>query len=194
MGVAKKTRKFAAVKRVIGKQDARRRENAAKGEQKNPRTPSRKPRPSSSARCPRCPRPCSSRPTPPSCPLIMSLFFVAYHPAQAASLLESMMDVLLAKANPIISDCVMGELERLGPKYRLALRIARDPRWERLTCDHKGIYADDCIVNTVMKHRIYIIATNDKDLKNRVRRIPGVPILSVARGKYVIEKLPEVTH
>lgn len=81
-----------------------------------------------------------------------------------------MMDVLLAKANPIISDCVMGELERLGPKYRLALRIARDPRWERLTCDHKGIYADDCIVNTVMKHRIYIIATNDKDLKNRVRR------------------------
>lgn len=42
MGVAKKVRKFAAVKRVIGKQDARRRENAKKGEEKNPQNPKSK--------------------------------------------------------------------------------------------------------------------------------------------------------
>jgi U3 small nucleolar RNA-associated protein 24 len=42
-----------------------------------------------------------------------------------------------------------------------------------------------------MKHRVYLVATNDKDLKNRLRRIPGVPIMSVARGKYVIERLPD---
>jgi U3 small nucleolar RNA-associated protein 24 len=29
----------------------------------------------------------------------------------------------------------MAELEKLGPKYRIALRIARDERWERLKCD-----------------------------------------------------------
>jgi U3 small nucleolar RNA-associated protein 24 len=47
----------------------------------------------------------------------------------------------------------MAELEKLGPKYRIALRIARDERWQRLECDHKGVYADDCIVDRVVKHR-----------------------------------------
>lgn len=55
-----------------------------------------------------------------------------------------MMDCLYAKCTPIITSCVMAELEKLGPKYRIALRIARDERWERLQCDHKGVYADDC--------------------------------------------------
>ncbi len=85
----------------------------------------------------------------------------------------------------------MAELEKLGPKYRIALRIARDERFERLQCDHKGVYADDCIVDRVMKSKIYIVATNDRDLKRRVRKVPGVPIMSVARGKYVIERLPD---
>ena len=28
-------------------------------------------------------------------------------------------------------------------------RIAKDPRFERLPCMHKGTYADDCIVERV---------------------------------------------
>jgi len=104
---------------------------------------------------------------------------------------KALMDLLYAKATPIITTCVMAELEKLGPKYRIALRIARDERWERLKCDHKGTYADDCIVERVMKHRIYLVATNDRDLKRRIRKIPGVPIVSVAKGKYVIERLPD---
>ncbi len=66
----------------------------------------------------------------------------------------------------------MGELEKLGQKYRVALRIARDPRFERLPCTHKvrffrsvlisqlrfhtllltngqGTYADDCICERI---------------------------------------------
>lgn len=85
----------------------------------------------------------------------------------------------------------MAELEKLGPKYRIALRIARDERWERLKCDHKGVYADDCIVERVTKSRIYIVATNDRDLKRRLRKVTGVPIMSVGKGKYAIERLPE---
>ena len=34
-------------------------------------------------------------------------------------------------------DCVMAELEKLGSKYRIALRIVKDPRFERLPCMHK---------------------------------------------------------
>ena len=117
--------------------------------------------------------------------------FLSHTVQHKLELLPTMMDCLYAKCTPIITSCVMGELEKLGQKYRIALRIARDERWERLRCDHKGVYADDCIVDRVMKHKIYIVATNDRDLKRRIRKIPGVPIMSVARGKYVIERLPD---
>ena len=50
---------------------------------------------------------------------------------------------------PCITDCVMGELEKLGSKFRVAQQIAKDPRFERLPCMHKGTYADDCLVNRV---------------------------------------------
>lgn len=129
-----------------------------------------------------------------------------------------MMDCLYAKCIPVITDCVLAELEKLGQKYRLALRVAKDPRFERIKCDHPGTYADDCLVDRVIKHRVYIVATNDRDLKRRIRyvglffifsrkqirqhdgnhssnpayrKIPGAPIMSVARGKYVIERLPD---
>ena len=148
------------------------------------------------------------------------------------------MDCLLAKCVPIITDCVMAELEKLGPLFKVALRIARDPRFERLPCTHKvrdhfisfgylffvvfcfpfccnfmfcanshfcsnfyhlfhfsssfqGTYADDCIVERVTQHRCYIVATCDKDLKRRIRRIPGVPILSIKNHKFEIERLPD---
>lgn len=59
------------------------------------------------------------------------------------------MDCLLGKCIPYISDCVIAELEKLGHRYRLALRLSKDPRFEKLICSHKGTYADDCIVNRV---------------------------------------------
>lgn len=85
----------------------------------------------------------------------------------------------------------MAELEKLGPRFRVALKIARDPRFERVRCGHKGTYADDCIVGRVMAARIYVVATNDAGLKRRLRKIPGVPVMGVRRGGYVVERLPE---
>lgn len=43
----------------------------------------------------------------------------------------------------------MAEIEKLGKKYNVALRTAKDPRVERLPCMHTGTYADDCIVQRV---------------------------------------------
>ena len=56
------------------------------------------------------------------------------------------------------------------------LSVARDPRFERLPCSHKGTYADDCIVNRVTQHRCYIVATCDRQLRRRLRKVPGVPV------------------
>ncbi|KAK2195505.1 bifunctional rRNA-processing protein Fcf1 [Babesia duncani] len=103
---------------------------------------------------------------------------------------KAMIDCLIAKCIIYVTDCVIGELEKLGHRYRLALQLAKDPRVNRLTCTHTGTYADDCIVERVMQHKCYIVATNDVDLKRRIRRIPGVPIMYVANHKYAIERIP----
>ena len=88
-------------------------------------------------------------------------------------------------------------------------RLAKDPRFERLPCSHKGTYADDCIVERVqqvglgrglglgsptavchpadegllltvrdallprpvLQHRCFIVATCNKDLKRRIRKV-----------------------
>ena len=134
---------------------------------------------------------------------------------------------------PTITDCVMAELEKLGPKYRMALkyvrrlrfpsaialatlgrrhtfnrppaetdsvssachrcpyRIARDPRFDRLPCSHHGTYADDCLVQRVSVSKCYIVATCDRDLRRRIRKVPGVPLMYIVSRRYQIERLPD---
>ncbi|KAK0516503.1 hypothetical protein JMJ35_001106 [Cladonia borealis] len=191
MGVQKRTRNFVRVKRIIGQRDARLKKNQLKGEVES----KRKAKGDEVIR--EIPQVSSSlffqynQALVPPYSVLVDTNFLSHTVQHKLELLPTMMDCLYAKCIPIITDCVMAELEKLGQKYRIALRIARDERWERLQCDHKGVYADDCLVDRVMKHKIYIVATNDRDLKRRIRKIPGVPIMSVARGKYVIERLPD---
>lgn len=71
------------------------------------------------------------------------------------------------------------------------MKVAKDPRFTRLPCMHKGTYADDCLVQRVTQHRCYIVATCDKGLKQRIRKIAGVPIMYISSHKYTIEQLPE---
>ncbi|KAL8842511.1 MAG: hypothetical protein Q9176_002663 [Flavoplaca citrina] len=189
MSRVKKTRKFAAVKRVIGQRDARLKKNQDKGEVEA----KRKSKGDEVVR--EIPQVSASlffqynTALIPPYNVLVDTNFLSHTVQNKLELLSTMMDCLYAKCIPIITS--MAELEKLGTKYRIALRIARDERWERLQCSHKGVYADDCLVDRVQKHKIYIVATNDRDLKRRIRKIPGVPIMSVAKGKYVIERLPD---
>lgn len=211
MGVAKKTRKFAAVKRVIGQQDARLKKNQEKQDAVR-ESRSKAPGNELIREIPQAPSQMffsHNTALAPPYPILVDTNFLSHTIRCKLPLLETLMDTFLATVRPMITSCVMAELEKLGPKYRLALQIARDERFERLTCDHKGVYADDCIVDRCVKQRVYVVATNDKDLKRRIRKsmfkhsdgcgifinnilVPGVPIVSVARGKYVVERLPDI--
>lgn len=123
--------------------------------------------------------------------ILLDTNFINFAIKNKLEIVRAAMDCLLAKVIPCITDCVMAELEKLGPKYRVALRVAKDPRFERITCGHKGTYADDCIVNRVTEHRCYIAATCDKDLKRRIRKIPGVPIMYISEHKFTVERMPD---
>jgi len=192
MGVNKRTRKFVQTKRVIGQRDARLKQNQAKDDALEAKKKSKGddvvreiPQVSSALFFQ------YNTALVPPYSVLVDTNFLSHTVQHKLELLSTMMDCLYAKCIPMITDCVMAELEKLGSKYRIALQIARDPRWERLSCSHSGIYADDCLTDRVMKHKIYIVATNDRALKQRIRKIPGVPLMSVARGKYVIERLPD---
>lgn len=123
--------------------------------------------------------------------IIIDTNFVNFSIKNKLDVIQNMEECLYAKCIPYVTDCVLGELEKLGPKYKIALKIIKDPRFERLPCNHRGTYADDCLVNRVMQHKCYIVATNDKDLKRRIRKIPGVPIMYVAQHRYTIERMPD---
>jgi len=166
--------------------------------------------------------------------ILLDTNFINFSIKNKLDIIQNMMECLYAKCTAYITDCVLGELEKLGQKYKLALRIVKDPRFERLKCMHKGTYADDCLVNRVtqvslvydflnntsrgkcfrsriaiqflwyivctvekelngvsFQHKCYIVATNDKELKSRIRKIPGVPIMYVSQHRYTIERMPD---
>ena len=47
----------------------------------------------------------------------------------------------------------------------------QDPRIQRLPCTHSGTYADDCLCDRVRQHKCYIVATCDRDLRRRIRKV-----------------------
>ena len=123
--------------------------------------------------------------------ILLDTNFINFSIQNKLDVFKSSMDCLLGKVVPCITECVIAELEKLGKKYRLALRLAKDPRFRKLRCTHKGTYADDCIVERVTQNRIFIVGTCDKDLKRRLRKIPGVPIMYISSHRYTIERMPD---
>jgi len=189
MGKAKKTRKFGLVKRMLNPKDTRIKANQEKEAEKKKKEEEKKIRHVEQVASSLFFKYNSA--LGPPYHVLVDTNFINFSIQNKLELVKSMMDCLYAKCIPCITDCVIAELEKLGPKYRIALRVARDPRFERLPCTHKGTYADDCIVHRVMQHKVYIVATCDRDLKRRIRKIPGIPIMFISNHKYIIERLPD---
>lgn len=192
MGKQKTTRKFAVAKKIISAKDPRIKANQEKDSKKSQELVEKSKHAS---------RHITQAPTAlffsyntqlgPPYHVLVDTNFINFSIKNKLEIYKSMMDCLLAKCIPCITDCVMAELEKLGTKYRLALRLAKDPRFERLPCSHAGTYADDCLLQRCQQHRCYIVATCDGELKRKIRKIPGVPIMYINSRKYSIERMPE---
>ncbi|GLE08702.1 hypothetical protein PINS_up020065 [Pythium insidiosum] len=158
MGKDKKTRKFATVKRMISPKDQRInavRKKVQKAEEQKKKA--------------EAPKQIDQIPSNlffqyntdlgPPYNVLVDTNFINFSIKNKLEVVSAMMDCLLAKATPCITDCVMAELEKLGHKYR--------------------------------QHRCYVVATCDRELKRRIRKVPGVPIMYISNRKYAIERLPE---
>lgn len=190
MGKAKKTRKFAVAKKVISPNDTRIKSVAKEAEKKrSEKEKSKEPRQieqTSSALWFQY----NTQLGPPY-HVLVDTNFLNFSIRNKLDVVRSMMDCLLAKCTPCITDCVMGELEKLGSRFRIALRMAKDPRFERIPCNCKGVYADDCIAQMAKQWRCFIVATCDTELRRRIRKIPGVPTMYISNRRYTVERMPE---
>ena len=193
MAKAKKkatTTKFAAVKRMITPHDTRIKKNAATAAMKQQKAAEEQVRhvaQTSSALFF-----AHNESLGPPYHVLIDTNFINFSIQNKLDIFRSLMDALYAKVVPCITEAVMAELEKLGPKYRVALRIAKDPRFTRLPAMQPGAtYADDDIVDRVTAHRIYVVATCDRELKRRLRKIPGVPLISIKERRYQVERMPE---
>jgi U3 small nucleolar RNA-associated protein 24 len=188
---AKRTKKFAQMKRMISNSDPR-----IKEEMRDPPKKKKKEDPHA-LKATEAPQVSSAlffqynTQLGPPFHVLLDTNFINFSIKHKMDIMQSMMDCLYARCIPYVTDCVFGELEKLGAKFRVALKIVKDPRFERLTCLHKGTYADDCLVQRVTQHKCYIVATCDKDLKRRIRKVPGVPIMYLSGHKYEIERMPD---
>lgn len=57
--------------------------------------------------------------------VIIDTNFINFSIRNKIDVVEGMMDCLYAECKPCITDCVLAELEKLGQKYRVALKIAK---------------------------------------------------------------------
>lgn len=91
---------------------------------------------------------------------------------------EQLPKLMEARATPMITGCVLAELRALGERALGAAIIAKN--YYRLKCKHnEPVAAADCIREQIAEtnERRLIVATQDPELLQALRQVPGVPLL-----------------
>jgi len=111
--------------------------------------------------------------------------FIYFSLKNKINLVSSLTDCLNAMSIPCISECVLMEIEKLGPKFKLALKYIKNKNFIKLRCLHPKniIYADDCIFNTVSLSRFFTVATCDSNLKKRIKKLADSKVIIIKKNR-----------
>ena len=111
--------------------------------------------------------------------------FIYFSLKNKINLVSSLTDCLNAMSIPCISECVLMEIEKLGPKFKLALKYIKNKNFIKLRCLHPKniIYADDCIFNTVSLSRFFTVATCDSNLKKRIKKLADSKVIILKKNR-----------
>ncbi|AQZ10249.1 UTP23 (YOR004W) [Zygosaccharomyces parabailii] len=104
---------------------------------------------------------------------------------------------LQAEVKPMITQCCIQAL--YSTRIQEAIDIAKN--FERRRCNHPPKEARppaECIqsvvnINGHNKHR-YVVASQDVNLRRKLRRVPGVPLVHISRSVMVMEPLSEASR
>ncbi|SCU80133.1 LAFA_0B07690g1_1 [Lachancea sp. 'fantastica'] len=107
-------------------------------------------------------------------------------------LVKGLQRTLQAEVKPMITQCCIQAI--YDTKYQDAIDLAKT--FERRRCNHPPKEAKpplECLesvvnINGVNKHR-YVVASQDTDIRNTLRKVPGVPMVFMNRSVMVMEPL-----
>ncbi|CAE6352582.1 unnamed protein product [Rhizoctonia solani] len=108
--------------------------------------------------------------------------------------MKQLATVLQGECKLMITQCSMVELYKLGPSAQHIVDLAK--LFERRKCNHReAIENEPCIESVVgetNKHR-YVVASQSTDLRNKLRKIPAVPLVHINRSVMVLEPRSHAT-
>jgi U3 small nucleolar RNA-associated protein 23 len=93
-----------------------------------------------------------------------------------------------------VTECILRELESIGPKASAALEAAKALGVIRCSGKHghtDGRGAADCLTDIVAharaENKSFFVATQDADLRDALRKIPGTPIVMFSQNVLILE-------
>uniref|UniRef100_A0A915PVD6 rRNA-processing protein UTP23 homolog n=1 Tax=Setaria digitata TaxID=48799 RepID=A0A915PVD6_9BILA len=111
------------------------------------------------------------------------------------NLREQMPKYLNAEVDIRVTSCVLKELEKLGSALYGALHICK--QFDVEFCPHQPVRtATECIKHMArrIKHRTtYFFATQDKELTESLKQIPGIPVLFIKYNGILIDRPGQAT-
>ncbi|KAJ4984270.1 rRNA-processing protein utp23 [Stagonosporopsis vannaccii] len=110
--------------------------------------------------------------------------------------------VLGAKVKPMITQCDMRHLYDAKPKNETLILQAKE--FERRRCGHHELEEPlstlECLSSVVdpkgsgsNKHR-YVVASNEKEVRAKMRKIPGVPLIYISKSVVLMEPMTSATE
>lgn len=114
--------------------------------------------------------------------------------SQSFDILKGLARTIQSESKPMITQCCIELIYQT--KNQELIDFAKS--FERRKCNHKEIInPSDCIelivnINGENKHR-YIIASQDLNLRKKLRKIPGIPLIYMNRSVMVMEPLSDAS-
>lgn len=114
--------------------------------------------------------------------------------SQSFDILKGLSRTIQSESKPMITQCCIETIYQT--KNQQLIDFAKS--FERRKCNHKEIInPSDCIelivnINGENKHR-YIIASQDLNLRKKLRKIPGIPLIYMNRSVMVMEPLSDAS-
>ncbi|TNY22553.1 PIN domain-like protein [Rhodotorula diobovata] len=120
--------------------------------------------------------------------LLMDAAFVQSSVKQKFELMSRLHDVLQGAVKPMITQCCMQALYDLGEEAQDVVDVAKG--FERRKCNHlKARPEDECLTTMAGadNRNRYVFATQSLALRQALRKVPGSPIIYIARSVLLLE-------
>ncbi|KAJ2158237.1 hypothetical protein GGF46_003914 [Coemansia sp. RSA 552] len=122
--------------------------------------------------------------------ILVSPDFVLEGVAKNIDVPNALEEIVCGKARLLTTFCGITEVRKDSEHRARAIEVTRG--FEKRRCPHKEPISGPACISEIIgddnKHH-YCVAVHDGDLRTKLRRVPGVPIIGIKHGLVVLEHL-----